>query len=312
MQSVIKLQPVFKEMIWGSTTLHDVFNFDLPSINVGEAWIASAHNQGVCTITNGQLKDKKLDQVFFEYRESFGPGGNKSFPILIKIIDAHQDLSVQVHPDDTYAKNHENGVGKYESWIMLHTQQNAKLCIGHHANDNDEFKEMMSKKQYDKLFRYIPISKGDCFDIVPGTVHAICEGTLVYECQQNSNITYRIYDYDRKDVNGNKRELHIDKALDVIKAPDKPNAVQLSDVNQDTPLIKNPYFSLFRKTVTSQLEFNLDEVFIAITNIEGSGTINGIELRKGDTVLVLPDAKSVKANGDMELLIAQPSLESMR
>ncbi len=311
MQTILKLQPVFKEMIWGSTTLHDVYGFNLPSKHIGEAWIASAHDQGVCSITNGELTSKKLNEVFKEFRSYFGPGENVNFPILIKIIDAHKDLSVQVHPDDEYASKHENGVGKYESWVMLNTQQDTKLCIGHYASDIKEFKEMINQKQYNLLFRYIPIDKGDCFDIVPGTVHALCKGTFVYECQQNSNITYRIYDYDRVGDNGNTRELHIDKALDVIKAPDMPFAVKAS-LDKEAAIISNPYFSLFKKKISTKGLINIKDVFVAVTIIEGKGFINGLELCKGDTVLILPEAKTINVIGDMELVIAQPSKESMR
>lgn len=311
MQTILKLKPVFKEMIWGSTTLHDVYDFDLPSDHVGEAWIASSHEQGVCTIVNGELSSRNLKEVFQEFRSNFGPGENVSFPILIKIIDAHQDLSVQVHPDDVYASKHENGVGKYESWVMLNTQQDTKLCIGHYAQSVEEFKEMITHKRYNQLFRYIPIERGDCFDIVPGTVHALCKGTLVYECQQNSNITYRIYDYDRVDVHGNTRDLHVDKALDVIKAPDMPFAVEPSK-DKEEAIINNPYFSLFKKNIKSKDSITMKDVFVAVTIIEGKGLINGLELCKGDTVLVLPEAKTINVDGDMEVLIAQPSIESMR
>ncbi|NLA77937.1 MAG: class I mannose-6-phosphate isomerase [Erysipelothrix sp.] len=309
MQNYIKLKPVFKQMIWGGNQLKQTFNFKVPFDHVGEAWLVSAHPEGASKVENGELKGELLPDVYRQYRNNFGPGSNCDFPFLIKMIDANQDLSVQVHPDDAYAKQHENGRGKYESWVFLKTDADGRLCLGHNAQSVEEFETMIAQKRYDDLLRYIPIEKGDVVDLPPGTVHALCEGTMVYECQQNSNITYRIYDYDRKDQDGKLRELHLEQALAVLKAPDKPEKLKhRSDLQ---PLVHNPYFSLFQKAVEDELTLLMDDVFVALTVIEGETYINTHPLRQGESMLVLPAVKEIKMQGKATVLIAKPSVESL-
>ncbi len=309
MQSYIKLKPVFKQMLWGGNRLKETFNFDTDLDHIGEAWIVSAHPQGPSHILNGELKGQTLDQVYKTYREYFGPGFNKEFPILIKLIDAHHDLSVQVHPDDEYALKHEHDSGKYESWVFLETDEDSKLCIGHQAQSVEDFKSMVKNHQFDTLLRYIPVKQYDVFDIVPGTVHALCAGTMVYECQQNSNITYRIYDYDRQDNQGQLRELHLEKAFDVIKAPDLSQAIQSnSDVGA---LIRNPYFSLYKKEIEDEATFLMDDIFIALSVVEGHVYVNTHPLNQGESMLVLPQVKEIKIQGKATVLIAKPTVDSL-
>jgi mannose-6-phosphate isomerase len=314
MHNWLKLEPVFKEMIWGGQRLKENFNYDIPSNQTGEAWVVSAHPEGSSMIVDGQFQDMTLDSCFKEHRDIFGPGNNTTFPLMIKIIDANKDLSIQVHPDDEYGLKHSNSLGKYESWYILDADPDTQLEIGHHAQTVEEFATMLRNKQYDQLLRYIPIKKGDCFNVVPGTVHALCAGTLVYEVQQNSNVTYRIYDYDRVDLNGNLRELHIKDSLNVITAPSYPQNNNLSkdDTEAITKLIDNKYFTLHQAVVSSPTRFEFNQVFITCTIIEGSGTINGHSIHKGDNFVVLPKEKKLDMSGQFKALIAQPKVENMQ
>lgn len=313
MQNWLKLSPTFHEMLWGGNKIKEVYNYDIPSNQTGEAWVISAHPEGACLISEGAFKGLNLAEAYQQNRSSFGFGNNTKFPIMIKIIDAKKDLSIQVHPDDVYALKHENSLGKYESWYVLDANPDTRLEIGHNAQSVDEFRSMLLAKQYDELFRYIPIQKGDCFNVAPGTVHALCAGTLVYEVQQNSNVTYRIYDYDRRDANGNLRELHVDKSMDVVVAPSTPGNDNVTD-DEFKPikqLIDNKYFSLFEVNVHDDLVVDLDDSFVTLTVIEGEGKANEVNLSKGDNYIFLPGAKKIELTGQVKILMAKPKLASV-
>lgn len=314
MQNWLKLSPTFHEMLWGGSKIKEVFNYNSPSDQTGEAWVISAHPEGACLISDGAFASLDLATAYKENRERFGVGNNTKFPIMIKIIDAHKDLSIQVHPDDEYALKHENSLGKYESWYILDASAETRLEIGHNANTTDEFREMLLSKKYDELFRYIPVKAGDCFNVAPGTVHAICAGTLVYEVQQNSNITYRLYDYDRKDADGNLRELHVDKSLDVVVAPSKPNNDNVSTDSSTAikQLIDNKYFSLYEVTVKEDTTLTLGDTFMTCTVIEGKATANKLTISKGDNYIFLPETKHIVFSGDATILMAQPKHASMK
>ena len=220
-KEILFLNPTFVEMIWGGNRLATEYHYNIPSDKTGECWAVSAHPKGDCTIANGMYKGKKLSSLWENHRELFGNIQGDRFPLLVKIIDAKDDLSIQVHPDDAYAKKNENGsLGKTECWYILDCNENADLIIGHNAKDKEELQQMIHNREWNRLIRKVPIKKGDFFQIEPGTVHAITAGTLILETQQNSDVTYRLYDYDRLS-NGVPRELHIEKSIDVIKAPFK-------------------------------------------------------------------------------------------
>lgn len=216
---LLLLEPVFKQMIWGGSRLKDDFGYDIPGDNTGECWAISAHPHGDCTLKNTEYKGKTLSWLWENHRELFGNVQGDRFPLLIKIIDAKADLSIQVHPDDAYAAEHENGsLGKMECWYILDAKEGGTIVIGHNAKNHEEVEEMIRGKRWKEFIREIPVKKGDFFQINPGCVHAIKGGTLIIETQQNSDITYRVYDYDRLQ-DGKPRALHVQQSIDVIKAP---------------------------------------------------------------------------------------------
>ena len=248
---MIRLNPVFKEMVWGGNRLKTEFGYDIPGDDTGECWAISAHPHGDCTVNGGQYDGKKLSWLWENVPQLFGrqplqestedctpaktekpavseasgdPVTGKQlssdcFPLLIKIIDAKKDLSIQVHPDDEYARIHENGSkGKTECWYILDCDPGATIIVGHNAKTHEELEDMIANNRWNDLLREIPIKKGDFFQIFPGTVHAIKGGTLILETQQNSDVTYRVYDYGRLQ-NGKPRDLHIRQSLDVIRVP---------------------------------------------------------------------------------------------
>ena len=218
----LQFQPIFKERIWGGTKLKDYLNKPISSEITGESWEISTVDDCVSIVSNGNLKGKSLNELLNEFPEAllgkkvyqqFG----KQFPLLFKYLDAHEDLSIQVHPNDKLAKARHNSFGKTEMWYVMQADENAKLILG--------FKEQSSPKQYiesieNKTLLSIldskKVKKGDAFFLETGTVHAIGAGIVIAEIQQTSDITYRIYDFDRVDANGKSRELHVDLALEAI------------------------------------------------------------------------------------------------
>ena len=222
MGHILWVEPVFKEMIWGGNQLKEKYGYAIPSDQTGECWAPSAHPNGDNKIIEGEFKGQTLSKVFDEHRELFGNIKDKQFPLLVKIIDACNDLSVQVHPNDEYAALHENSLGKTECWYVLDCKEDTKMVMGHHAKTKEELVKAIENDDYDHLLNKFDIKKGDFFYIPSGTIHAICKGSLIYEAQQSSDITYRVYDYHRKDKDGNERQLHVKQSIDVTTVPYKP------------------------------------------------------------------------------------------
>ena len=304
---ILFLNPVFKEMIWGGNQLAEKFGYEIPSDKTGECWAVSAHPNGDCTVREGEYAGRKLSELFKEEPELFGNLPLDRFPLLIKIIDAKADLSIQVHPDDAYAKVHENGsLGKTESWYILDCPEDATLVVGHNAGSREELKEMIDQKRWSELIREVPVKKGDFIQINPGTVHAIKGGLMILETQQNSDITYRVYDYDRLS-NGKPRELHVQQSIDVITVP-APSAEDSVSHAADLPantmneLIACDYYKVYKLTVTEPVSFEQEHPFLIMSVIEGEGLVNGQMIRKGDHFILPSGFGKVELQGDMTLI----------
>ena len=240
MEKVILLKPYFSHTIWGGKRLSEEFGYDEPGDDIGECWGISAHPSGESAALGGEYDGKKLSELWDEHRELFGNVPGDRFPLLVKIIDAKDDLSIQVHPDDEYAKNHENGsLGKKECWYILDCPEGSELVIGHNAKSKDELRSMISEGRWDELIRKVKVRKGEVIQIDPGTIHSITAGMCLLETQQSSDITYRLYDYDRI-RNGVKRDLHIEKSLDVITvpSPDVKGQIVLYDMTGDNSVTR--------------------------------------------------------------------------
>ena len=218
MSEPLFLQSVMQEKIWGGTHLRDVFGYDIPSDHVGEYWGAiSAHPNGVSTIKNGRYAGQTLDVLYAEHRELFGNRQEPVFPLLTKILDANDWLSVQVHPDDAYGLEHEGELGKTECWYIIAAEPGAEIIYGHNAKSKEELRQQIESKDWENLLTKVPVKAGDFFYVPSGTMHAIGAGILVLETQQSSDTTYRVYDFDRKDDQGNLRELHLEKSIECPK-----------------------------------------------------------------------------------------------
>lgn len=308
MREIIYLEPIFKSMIWGGNKLATDFGFAIPSDHTGECWAISAHTNGDCTIKNGTYQGQTLSWLWENHRGLFNNIEGEVFPLLIKIIDAKADLSIQVHPDDEYAKMNENGaLGKTECWYILDCDENAEIVIGHNAKDKQELKDMIYSDRWGELIKVRPIKKGDFFQIEPGTVHAIKKGTVILETQQNSDITYRLYDYGRLD-NGKPRELHIEKSIDVINCPHVDTEVGKNESKQKAydlnELIQCGYYTVEKLNLHGEQDFVQDKNFKNVSVIQGNGTIDGHPIEKGDCFIIPSNYGIYRLEGDMELMIS--------
>ena len=308
MGHILKMIPVLQDKIWGGTRLRDEYGYDLPSETTGEAWVISAHPNGDCQIANGEYAGMTLSQLYQKHRELFGNIKSEQFPLLVKIIDASEDLSVQVHPDDEYAKKYENSLGKTESWYVLGTKGKTEMVMGHDARTKEEFISAVENDDYDHLLNVININKGDFFYIPSGTLHAICSGSLIYEAQQSSDITYRVYDYHRKDKEGNERELHIRQSIDVTKVPAdlEQNKLFMNsklDNGNVTQYLKCKFLSVYKYRIGGECTIQHDQPFSLLTVIEGEGSLNGEFVSKGDNFVICNDIETVYFDGTMDIMV---------
>src|SRR5699024_10719179 len=230
MNEPLFLKAVLQEKIWGGTKLRDVFGYDLPSDKVGECWAISAHPNGPSTVLNGPYQGMTLAEVWEEHRDVFGNAKGDVFPLLTKILDASEDLSVQVHPDDAYAAEREHELGKTECWYAIAAEPGATMIYGHHAKTREQLAEWINNGEWDKLLLRVTVKPGDFLSVSSGTIHAVGKGIMVLETQQSSDTTYRLYDFDRVDkTTGQKRELHIQQSIDVTNVPHVDPKLDIKD-----------------------------------------------------------------------------------
>ena len=306
-QELLFLEPVFTHNIWGGTKLGTEFNYDIVGTDIGECWGISAHPNGDCTIKNGVHKGEKLSEVWKNNPSLFGVDGVEKFPLLIKIIDAKEDLSIQVHPDDAYAYENENGsYGKTECWYVLECDENSTLVVGHNAMNKEELQQMVADAKWNELLREVPVKKGDFIQIASGMVHAIKGGIVLLETQQNSDITYRVYDYDRVS-NGKKRPLHIEKSLDVIRVPSDSVEKTIQNFmnvekNQLYKMMECDYYKVFKVDVQGQMTCSVLNPFMLVTVIDGEGFVNGYNIKKGDHFIVPNGLETLELSGNMQLI----------
>jgi len=310
----LQFEPIFKERIWGGEKLKTIFDKPITSKITGESWELSAVEGDVSVISNGDLKGKSLTDIINEFPDEllgtaihkrFG----KQFPLLFKYLDAKEDLSIQVHPNDELAKKRHNSFGKTEMWYVVQADENARIIVG--------FKEKSSPEQYLKsledknilsILNSVNAKKGDVFFLETGTVHAIGAGLVVAEIQQTSDITYRIYDFDRKDADGNKRELHVDLALDAINYNTTDTQKTYSEnANESNTMVDCPYFTTNLIPLDGNTTVEKDgHSFTVYMCTEGNFQIesngNTYSYKKGDTVLIPAALKSFALSGKASVL----------
>ncbi len=311
---ILKLNPVFKDYIWGGTRLKSDFGFESDFDKIAEGWMLSCHKDGKNTVDGGEFDGQALDEII----ERFGKEkivGTRSldfpyFPVLIKLIDAKDNLSIQVHPDNDYAQRVEGEFGKTEIWYVLDATDDAQLIYGFKEKiSSEEFVKAIKDNTLTDVLNSVNVKKGDLLFIEAGTVHAIGKGTLVAEIQQNSNTTYRVYDYGRLGADGKPRELHIDKAIDVSKTePPKYDIKPMGKpINKgdytETLLTECELFTVHHYDVKKEICLKTDEAsFNHILAVNGSGNINGREFKKGDSFFVPAGYGEYKISGCCEII----------
>lgn len=307
MKSILFLEPVFKQMIWGGRQLADQFGYEIPGDRTGECWAVSAHPNGDCVVREGAYQGKTLSQLWREEPGLFGNSDLDRFPLLVKIIDAKDDLSIQVHPDDAYAGENENGsLGKTECWYILDCPEKASLVVGHNAGSRQELQEMIEQERWGELIREIPVKKGDFIQINPGTVHAIKGGLMILETQQNSDITYRVYDYGRL-TGGKPRQLHVKQSIDVITVPapsaaDSVKSALALPENTLNELISCDYYTVWKLDVAGVMSFEQTHPFLIMSVIEGEGCVDGRRICKGDHFILPQGYGTAELRGEMTLI----------
>jgi len=315
------LRPSGKDYLWGGQRLNTEFEKNIDLNPLAETWECSTHPDGPSTVASGEFEGQSLVDVIRNHPEILGTRheGETELPILIKFIDAKSDLSVQVHPDDDYAREYENGqLGKTEMWYVLDASRDAKLVFGLHQDcTEEEIIEAISTGTLGKYLQTVPVKKDDLFFIQSGTIHAIGAGCLIAEIQENSNLTYRLYDYDRVGKDGKKRPLHVDKAMKVAKLtssaePKQPMRVLKYRQGVASELLSRcKYFEVYRMLVNTErrqvVKYGADEVaFRVLLCVNGCGSITAeaelLQFYKGDCIFVPANSKMLTIHGTATFL----------
>lgn len=311
----IFLAPVYKERIWGGQNLKKEFGYDIPFEQTGEAWVISALENESSVVKNGPLVNKTLLDLWENHGELFNKSNNNEaeYPLLVKILDANANLSVQVHPDDTYAREVEKvPYGKTECWYVLNAREDASIILGHHAQSREELDRMMRDSEWDQLLQTKKVNPGDFFYVPSGTTHAIGEGIMILEIQQSSDVTYRVYDYNRTDHDGNKRELHLEKAKEVTTVPHQSSEFPRIRENEEgltsETLIKDKYFTVYHWILDGTVTQELLVDFLQVNVIEGKASIKvedqSFNIQKGDHFIIPHSVQSFQLLGNAEFIVS--------
>lgn len=308
---ILKLNPVFKDYIWGGTRLQKDYGFETGYEKTAEGWMLACHKDGMNTICGGEYDGLALNKVIDKVGLEKIAGTNCTkfpyFPVLIKLIDAYDNLSIQVHPDDKYAREVENEFGKTEMWYVLDATDDAQLIYGFKNEiTSDEFKSAIEDNTLLDKLNSVTVKKGDLFFIEAGTVHAIGKGALIAEIQQNSNCTYRVYDYGRVGNDGKPRELHVAKAVDVsVTKPPKYDVLNFSD-NPACTLASCDLFTVEKYNVDNELKLSTDATtFNHILVVDGNGEVDGRLAKKGDSYYVPANYGEYVITGNLEVIITK-------
>lgn len=314
MEKIIKLAPSYKDYLWGGTKLREDYGKSSTCEKVAESWEISCHPDGPSFIAEGEQEGMPLEDYIAGHRETIlGEQGSRyaSFPILCKFIDAKQKLSIQVHPDDTYAKAAGMDNGKTELWYIVECDEDAYIYFGVNRDmTKEEFKRRIEENTVLEVLNKVPVHKGDYFLVEAGTIHAIGAGIVIYEIQQNSNCTFRVYDYDRRDADGNPRELHIAQAIEVSDLKKKEVSIPVKTGQEKTILGRCDYFTAVRYECQEELKIeNCKDSFVTLTIMEGCMKLRvaGEEKtgKKGESFFIPADSGAIEVQGNGVFITVQ-------
>ncbi len=298
---ITKLIPAYKSIIWGGNKLKTEYGKATDLSPLAETWELSFHKDGPSLIEDKTpLCEVATDKDIGENCKGFD-----FFPVLVKFIDAQDKLSVQVHPGDEYALKHENSLGKTEMWYIVDAEEGAGIYLGFKEDiSKEDFERAIAEKTLTDYLRFVPVKKGESYFIPSGTIHAICAGCLICEIQQNSNITYRVYDYGRRDKNGNERELHVSKAIDVTNT--KAVSSKELDIQTSEGALKgaNKFFTANYIDLDGSMAFKEDTgSFRCFTILEGEGRIGDVSAKKGESVFVPANHSDIEVCGKLSAIV---------
>ena len=300
---IIKLYPQCTDYLWGGTKLKEKYGKITDKDIVAESWELSYHKDGPTKVADGRTLQESLSE------EQLGKNCKDFpfFPMLVKLIDAKQDLSVQVHPSDAYALKNENSFGKTEMWYIVEADEGAGIYLGFKRDvTQEEYESAIANNTLTELLNFFEVKAGECYFIPSGTIHAIAKGCLICEIQQNSNLTYRVYDYGRKDKNGNTRELHVEKALKVTTLEKYEYAPMQITTPQGELLGVSRYFTTTLVNVNGEKILKQDKgSFKCVTCVQGEGKINGENIRLGDSFFITAGDENIQLQGGMSLIMAE-------
>lgn len=310
----LQFNAILKERIWGGEKLKTQFNKHSTSETTGESWEISAVEGDVSIVSDGAFKGKKLTELIESWpNEILGASVYKrfgtQFPLLFKFLDAKKDLSIQVHPNDELAKERHNSFGKTEMWYVMQADNEARIIVGFKENSNkEEYVNHLDKNNLVSILNEIEVKEGDVFFLETGTVHAIGAGLVIAEIQQTSDITYRLYDFDRQDADGNKRELHIDLALEAINYQKiETQKIYFKENNQSNEVVDCPYFTTKFIPLSGTMEVSKNgESFTVYMCVEGNFSIEmdgaKYSYQKGETVLIPAALNKLVLSGTASIL----------
>lgn len=303
----IRFENLYYEKIWGGRDLKN-FRNNMPEGLIGESWDIACHENGTGIVENGELKGKSFNEIISEYGSAIlGTNIKKDkFPLLVKLINSKENLSVQVHPGDEYARIHENEYGKTEAWYVVDAKDGAELIVGTKDCTKAEFELAINENRVEECLNKIKVKKGDCFLIDSGLVHAIGGGVIIAEIQQNSDVTYRVYDY------GRPREIHVEKSLDVINFDLQcknlsNNKEENFDGYSKVFLCENEYFHMEKIQIKKIFEDkSSEEKFYILTVVDGNGKINwnnkSMDIKMGDSILIPATLGEYSILGELTLI----------
>ncbi len=313
MEKVLFLDSPMKEKPYGSNRIQKKFGLGQMDKKIGEYWVISAHDNGLSVISNGEYKGQTLKDVYLNHRELFDQDVHEKFPLLVKINEIQEPCSIQVHPDDAYAQKFESDFGKAEFCLWLDVEQGSKIVRGHSAKSKTEFRRAIENKEWDSLFIRKEVKTDEFIYTPAGTVHGIEGKLMMAEIQQSSDVTYRIYDYDRKDKNGKYRELHIDKACDVVNIPHVEPIInsRITSIqgNEMIEYVDEKYFSVARYKINRDITIENPHYMLCLP-LDGNGVlcVDGVDydVCAGIGFIVTSRVKEFEIRGNIDLLMSIP------
>ena len=302
MEKVLVLSAPLKEVIWGGDYFKKELNLT-DNEKIGEMWSCSGHKGNVSYVLNGEFKGKTLREVFLNNRELFNNSSLEEFPILVKLIATSDKLSVQVHPDDEYAKKNENQYGKTEGWLILDRKEDSSIIVGHNANNKEELIDYINRDDFSGLLNEIKVNPGEFYPIPSGTIHALGKNLVLLEVQQSSDVTYRFYDYHRKDKDGNERPLHVKKAIEVTDYNKyDQNVINVFKENSNV-IWDNEFFKVDYIEINENEELINNHNYCIVTVIEGKINVENNEIKKGESFVVTSLSNKVLLEGNAKAVV---------